>query len=185
MENRRIEFKFTTEEISKAYGGLTKNGDYNSKLVIAINRDDFESGWMVMTHELTHVIAPHSKSITLVEGLACYMQDKISLNNKQFKYKGELNELGKLLIDEGYGYLSDYLGSAENGKNKLYTSDYTERLAYYGFSSSYTDFLITNYGFDKYFELYQSECDENSYMTIFGISREELVEEFVRNLDPA
>lgn len=175
--NRRIEFKFTTT-ISQANGGGASYSEKFIKPVISLNIDEFESGHMLITHELTHIISPYTMSWSLSEGLACFIQDNISLNNKQFLFEGELFESTKLLFDDGYDYLCDYLGSLENGKNNLQTSDRYELLAYYITSSSFAKFIEVNYGFDHYMALYNSDCTDESYMQIFGMNREELINKF-------
>lgn len=180
--NRRIEFKFTTEDISHASGGEAQFDNKFTKPVVLHNDTLFESGWMMIAHELTHIIAPYSKSVTLREGLASYIQEEVSLNNGQFKFQGELSELTIILFDEGYEYLCEYLGNTENGKNKLYTTDRGERMAYYAISLSFTDFIVTNYGLEEFMELYSSECDNEAYAKVFNMDRDELIKDFKESI---
>ena len=184
-EKQRIVLKFSAEKISYAYGGGTNESDEFSKPIVSHSEDEFEGGWLMFTHELTHIISPYTVSRTLSEGLACYMQDKVSLNNNQLKYKGDLKELVEISFDEGYEDLYDYLGNPENGKNEIYTSDWSERVFYYALSSSFADYIVTNYGFEKFMELYVSKCDEESYINIFGINREELIRDFKDSINPS
>ncbi len=182
--NRRIQFKFTTEELSRAYGGGASNNEKFVGPVVLLNIKLFEYGHIVITHELTHIISTYTESWSLSEGLACYMQNKVSLNNGQFAYKGDFSDIIEMIFEQGHDYLCDYLGSVENGKNNLFTSDNLELKSYYALSLSFTDYVVDRYGFDKFMDLYISDCSEKSYIDIFGINREELIREFKESITP-
>lgn len=176
-DNRRIEFTFTTT-ISQANGGGATYSEKFVKPYVALNRDEFEYGHLLITHELTHVVSTYTMSWTLSEGLACFMQDKVSLNNKNFLFEGDIFENTKYLFDEGFDYTIEHLGTLENGKNNPQTSDRYELLAFYVTSSSFAKYIESNYGLDKYLELYNSDCKDESYIQIFDMTREELIQAF-------
>lgn len=169
-----IEFKFTYSR-SEASGGGYFEGETYVPPVIKLNRDKFEQGWGEIVHELTHVIAPYTKSKSMSEGLACYIQDTTSRNNKSFK--GDVHIIVSEHLGE-YKHLSECLGNSENGSNKLYSSERMEILLYYAFSDSFTHYIIEEYGIGKYLSLYESELDNDYYKTLFGIGRDELIQDW-------
>ncbi len=169
----RIEVKFTYDSFSRANGGGSLRTDTYIKPSIKMNRERFENNRDEIAHELTHVISPFSDSLSFNEGLACYIQDTISLSNPSFKIDLELIE--SKYIDNEYEYIFDYLGSSSNGSNKFYSSIRLEQLLFYAFSDSFTHYLVSEYGMEKYLEMYTSEFDHDTYVQLFGIDRDQLI----------
>ncbi len=69
-----IEIRFTYE-VSNAIGGGSGINP-NIHPLVKLNRSRFESNNAPCVHELTHIISPETESLSLSEGLACYMQDE-------------------------------------------------------------------------------------------------------------
>ncbi len=97
-----IEVVFTYH-FSRAIGGNSIESQLTPKL--KLNIPSFEENREPLLHELTHLISPLTKSSSLSEGLACYMQDGFGENNAYSHKSG----IDKYLISEYY-YMFQYLG---------------------------------------------------------------------------
>ena len=173
--NGMIQFEFTND-ISEAMGGGATLSDKFIKPKVKLNRGLFESGWGQIVHELTHIIATNSKSHSFNEGLACYVHDEVSLNNKTFK--ADVDTTALKLINTEFAYLINHLGNSSNGSNRVYFKDEYEKKVFYALSDSFTHFIIGKYEIEKYLELYNSDFGDNSYEEIFGSSKDDLIQEW-------
>lgn len=176
----KITLKFYTMERSQASGGGVENNKKFIRPVISLSERSFEDNWYDLTHELTHIISPYAPSTSLSEGLACFLQDELSLTNQQFL--GDAREISKYLIDHDYDYLLDYIGHDENLNFYTFGSDKKEVQAFYILSASFSRYLIETYGMDIYLVFYESECDELSYVKAFNLERNDLIDQYLQSL---
>lgn len=102
----------------------------------------------VIVHELTHtvsfIINPNNKSFILSEGIAVY-------------------EAGQnLTIEE----LSDKFTDADlpNSIEEMFSWDtYHESSKLYAFGGSFVGFIVDNYGYDKFIEIYKKDYSNNQF----------------------
>lgn len=175
-----IKVEFTYDRISRAAGGGATLTENYINPVIKLSREKFESSRDDIVHELTHIISPYSYSDSMNEGLACYMQDIISLSNTSFQT--ELKNIEIEHVNKEHNYINEYLGNSENGFNKFQTSNYLERNLFYAFSDSFTHYLIDNYGVEKFMKLYSSSLDYDSYIEIIGADRDQLIIDWMNDV---
>jgi len=174
-----IEMKFHNNN-SQASGGRYDEGQAYIPPVVNINIKRAENNVLNVAHELTHVLAPYALSKTLSEGLACHIQDTFTPESPSFI--SDANHIVSETLKDGQ-YIIDYLGSTENGKNKLYASDRNELLMYYAYSQSFSEYIIETYGLKTFMTFYQSECKAQDYMTLFNMTRDELIATWLDHLD--
>ena len=171
--DHRIEIKFT-HDISRAYGGGAQNNASKIRPRIQINKRLLEAGVSPIAHELTHIISSYSESTSFNEGLACYVQDIVG-NNITVPNTGDpIHQLAKEHLKGEFAYISNHLGSTE--KFDQYGSTYSiERRVFYIFSSSFTRYLVEEYGMEKYLGLYESKFTEADFNNLYGLNRDTLI----------
>lgn len=179
----KIEVKFTYDTTSRAFGGGTIDSDVYIKPLIKLNRYRMENNIDPLVHELTHIISPYTKSFTFSEGVACYIHDLIGSTDIYPNGPEPINQLISESYDPKYDYLIDYLGNTSNGSNTLYTSNKDVRWTYYAYSSSLTHYLVEKYGMGKYMELYISDFENETFVELFGDTRESILLNWKGTLD--
>lgn len=176
----RIRIKFTFG-ISTAYGGGASRDSTNIRPRIILNRSLVEIRKAPIAHEIAHILSPFSQSSTFNEGLACYVQDNIGLYPGP-PTNGKSDETSSKYIESEYNALIDFIGSPDLSKNKIWYRVGEERVMLYSFSSSFTNYVIDEYGKKKYMELYSSNFSDEIYNSIFGQSRSDLIDGWIQNL---
>jgi len=144
-----------TVEIRFTDGASHVEGGYESYLRkiprIYINRTVAEQNFWPLAHELTHLICPAYSSLSLREGLACYMQDTVGQNPAIFNYGLDVHSYA-------YHYLAaddtDHLVLTVASNTAINNAE--ERAAIYLCGYSFSRYLIETYGIGPFMELYNS-----------------------------
>ncbi len=154
-----------------------------------------------LAHELTHVIAGPSFSISLEDGLCQYVQGTIGKSShmpgvtegklsfeedfktyhehcKQLASQGNIS--AKETDPKGTIPLEDII-SLIGKEGRQYPKE--NRMIWYVYSESFCRYLITEYGVDSTMDLITNGEDESAYETILGKGLEELKEDWLRSVD--
>lgn len=169
-----IEFSFIDNIKAPSYN------DYNMKLSIALNKESFETNYSTLVREITKIIARKSVADSLTEGLAFYVQDELGLNVNKLNYGIDIFTVSKEYANQNYASIISKIGASDGN----ITLDNKE--AFYILSNSFCRYLISNYGMDKFIEVYKSKSVETAYIEIYGLSLDELKTswiEYVNNYD--
>lgn len=169
-----IDIRFTYDH-SSTIGGGTTSSKYTP--VIKINIPKFEINSDPILHEITHLVSPYPKSASLSEGLACYLQDNYG-GNDSYSHQKHI----ELYLTPEYKNVIDFVGIEDSEElMDLLFSDSVEILAFYSLSSSYTTYLIDNYGIEKFMKLYIAETYHQCYINLYGKNRETLINEWLKH----
>lgn len=154
-----IEYRLT-DEMSYTDG----NGD-----IVYLKKDFFEHDLAPIVNVTARLICPNENSTSLHEGLVSYCQDMFGKNPSIHNYGLDADAWANLLLiyyPDQFDTLFPDIGTAEI-KNTL---SYNELRQFYCLlCSSFTKYLINNYGIDNFMLLYESDDLENDYENICGV----------------
>ncbi|MBM7613867.1 hypothetical protein [Alkaliphilus hydrothermalis] len=159
---------------------------YNT-LEIHLNIRAFKTNLSVTPHEITHLIAPYSSSLSLSEGLACLIQDRLGKQPTLFHYRESLFPLSKQFLEEENkdfveGMIEAIGVPTEDIPSNVMSGingDKTTRIAFYLMSQSYSTYLIDEYGIEKFMEVYYAEDLYAKYEEIYEKDIEELRQQWI------
>lgn len=154
----------------------TKNGIYTE---ISLNKALFENGIDCLAHELTHVICGISISKLFTEGLCDNLARKFGVEKNQYFYL-KYKSINDYLIGYFEHYYENYgdeelLKEYENLKFEIMNSIGDEGMGYadmskgknmstwYAFSESFVEYLIDQYGIDKFMDFYKNAKTKEDY----------------------
>lgn len=121
-----------------------------------------------VVHELTHVICQDYWSLSLREGLACYLNDEAGFQPTIFNYGMDANSLCENIV-----FNSDYDcdGIISELGTETIESQYAngkERGAYYICAYSFAKYIIETYGMETFMNIYQSDEGIDAYQIETG-----------------
>ncbi|MBN1776851.1 MAG: hypothetical protein JW811_01905 [Clostridiales bacterium] len=167
-----VEIRFT-ERASHVEGAYQS---YAAKIPrIYINRSMAEYGFWPMAHEITHLICPEYSSLSLREGLACYMQDEVAQIPAPFNYGLDAHACAYLYVAENDHEVLDLMGGAAVATGG-------KRAAFYLCSYSFSRYLIETYGLPAFMELYESGNIAKACRLVYGHDIDGLVEDWEQYL---
>ena len=164
-------------------------------------RGKLELNWSIMnrdgalTHELTHVIAGETFSISLQEGVCQYVQERIGNSSAvafykdlgiefeeqellRLAYESSINRLlaAGLLKSEDINLIWEKIG--REGYYAYVVGTY-ESMLWYKLSHSFTSWMIERYGMEQTIALMENGVGDDSYKDYIGKSLEELKQEWM------
>lgn len=175
-------------EVSLTSGpSRVKGGANHTKylpLEFKLNESLIEIDKAPIAHELTHLIAPISSSLSFKEGLACYIQDHIGKNPSVFNHGEPIFQLSKTYLegdrDELLEEVVDNIGQEGIPEQlDLEAHNLDVRRPYYILSYSFTNYLIDEYGIDKFMIIYQSKNLYDDYVEVYSRDLDVLKEEWI------
>ncbi len=167
--------------ISRAIGGGVSESYIEP--IVYLNRSSFEINRAPIVHELTHIIAPSTKSPSLSEGLACYIQDKVGENPAFPNHEKPSHALAKEYLSKGFTEAVKHVGNTGKDVYAILETIGEERRAVYIYSTSFTTFLINESSLDMYLQVYSSEDPIIEYEEVYGKSRDALIDDWIRYLE--
>ena len=170
-----IEITFTGQS-SHVEGGY----DSYKKLIprIYINQTMAEYNFWPLAHELTHLICPYYSSLSLREGLASYMQDKVGKNCSIFNYGIDVHACAQIYLASGYENIIDAIGSSDLSKSASLAAS-KQRAAFYLCSYSFSKYLIEQYDMQRFMNLYKSKNLQKECLLIYKKDMRELKDDWL------
>lgn len=148
---------------------------------IYVNRAMAEYNFWTLAHEMTHLICPTYGSLSLREGLACYIQDEIGENCSVFNYGVDVHACAQLYLGNDYADIIDVMGSSDLPKSAaLATSE--KRAAFYLCSYSFSKYLIEQFGMQLFMKLYDCRNLQKECKLIIGEDVKSLVDDWIHYL---
>ncbi len=162
--NSMIEFKF-----DDSWG----TGPALFKNTITISKYYLQMDILPLAAQITHIIAKECSLPSLNEGLADYMYDKFLIstyiNTKTMGFK--VHSLVKAFLPK---YKDELIDGIVNGGIE-YSRLSSESIVYFHlFSQSFVKYLINTHGLEKVHGVLPTKMDTHSYEEYFGISKEEI-----------
>ncbi len=172
-------------EIFFTAGSSHVEGGYYSytKMIprIYVNRIMAEYNFWTLAHEMTHLICPTYSSLSLREGLACYVQDEIGENCSVFNYGVDVHAFAQLYLGDGYADVIDLMGSIDRPKSAALAAG-EKRAAFYLCSYSFSKYLVEQYGMQLFMKLYDSRNLQKECRLILGYDVKSLVDDWIQYL---
>ncbi len=148
---------------------------------IYINKTMAEYNFWTLAHEMTHLICPTYSSLSLREGLACYVQDEIGENCSVFNYGVDVHACAQLYLGDGYADVIDLMGSGDLPKSSALATG-EKRAAFYLCSYSFSKYLIEQYGMQLFMKLYDSRNLQKECALIIGEDIRSIVDNWIQYL---
>ena len=144
-----------------------------------------------LAHELTHVMAGPSFSISLEDGLCQYVQEAIGVtshlpgmkeNGITFEqYFKTYHEYCKVLAEEEASLKPQDVIDSVGNAGRQYPEG--RRMMWMMYSESFVRYLITQYGVDRTMELITAGEEEAAYEEILGNNLTELKAEWISSVE--
>lgn len=152
-------------------------------LEIYLGREHIELNRAPIAHEITHLIKPYYSSLTLREGLACFIQDSIGKNPSIPNNGNEIIPLSKEYLIEDNRAVINVIGTKGIPKDiNLSGIEDSERKAFYILSYSFSKYLIDEYGIEKFMEVYEAEDLNKRYKDVYGKKLEGLRSDWINHV---
>ena len=125
-----------------------------------------------VAHELTHLVLDKFGSLSLREGIASLVQYLI-FPNQPFAFFGATTDMNSFARDliKANRKMVKYAGS----EGVTFFSSKQERREFYFISLSFVSFLVSEYGFEKFLELYEKAA----YKKVLSIELEDLQSKWI------
>lgn len=163
FQNQKIQVFLTKGGVSHVYGGYY-HADYNKSWIYlpALMVKENNSFY---SHELTHIIAWKSSAHSLREGLACWMQIKLSedgigLNTKThgFTNRSEADKIVRTMFKENNeNSIFESIGTPGIPSSSLTKVGGDSRSNYYTACYSFVSFLLDSINMNEFMKLYEAE----------------------------
>lgn len=162
---------------------------------ITFSKSRFESGMPFLPHELTHMIFNTVSSQSMCEGLCEYFNRKYAGENSEYFYvkcksvndfqKGYseilINSIGNETARE-YENLKaavmDSVGRMEKGYPYAFSS--TESSIWFALSESFVEYLIEQYGIEKFMDFYKKAETEEDYRMLESEGYDKIKENWIK-----
>lgn len=180
--NTKIEVEFTYDYHSRAIGAGTQRANYSNNISpkIKLSRRSIEYGYEEIAHELTHIISPKYQSVSLNEGLACYVNDVIGRETVRFLDDQEIHRRALKFIDNDE--VMKFIGNDSTDVYDIYTSYTSVRNEFYVLSYSFVSYLIEKYGMESFLKVYSSKDTVETYNEVYNRQYVELINDWKKHL---
>ncbi|WP_147369463.1 hypothetical protein [Lachnotalea sp. AF33-28] len=181
-KNINISFLFVDSTVSTTNRLPSSDGMYMADICLSI--EYFEHGVAPIAHEITHTLFPLGISKSLGEGLPSYMQDIVSGKPAQPNYGIDADKLCALWLfsEEDKETVTEIFESTGDINNAIF-KNIDKRTRAYNFASSFTHYMINNYGMENYLNIYSSMDPYSVYQEVTGQTLEELHEDWRNHLE--
>ncbi len=174
----KIQFEYTANGPSHVDGGYYNFRDPKARIFFNFS---FKYDSAAIAHEITHIITPDQASLSLREGLACFIQDKFGKNVSIFNFGAPIHQMAKEFVNENQMSVIQWIGEEGIPHNLDVTG--SDRIPFYILSHSFATYLIDNYGIEKYMNIYNSAEFYNSYKREYGKELSELKKQWLKFLE--
>ncbi|URT71610.1 hypothetical protein [Cytobacillus firmus] len=123
-----------------------------------------------LIHELTHVILGYTEGHVTQEGLAIFMQDSYSDRGAFPNFHEDVHGIMKYLMTRGISISLETLLREEKifTQSNLNKDSYSLRWLGYIESASFSDFLINQYGMEKFLKIYDRPNLTDEIHAVYG-----------------
>lgn len=136
----------------------------------------FEFGLAPIAHEIAHVIAHTGTSLSLLEGIACYVQEEIGKNPSAINWGMDVTALSKFFLISEFDEVYQVIESVGRPDKRITTG--TNRVVFYMLSNSFVRYLIETYGMENFMKLCESDDLEEQYKIICKKDFEQVKEDW-------
>lgn len=170
----------TTKGASHTEGGYGSNKTLSPVIHLKIGLLAYNIAPVI--HELTHIVCQGYTSISLREGLACYLNDQLGGFPTVFNAGQNAHLICRDVIDdEEFEVVSSWMGRSEVLKQYEIASGEL-RNTFYVCAQSFATYLIDTYGIERFMKVYNAP-DEKAYEMYFSKNLDTVRREWIDYLN--